>query len=1119
MVYLKKIDIFGFKSFPFKLEIFFKRGANLIIGPNGSGKSNILDALMWGIGETKISSLRGGKTEDIIFAGNRKKKPLASAEVSLVFDNDGEEVRLFRKAYRDGESVFRVNSKRARLKDIVEELYKLGIGDRKYFFIEQGMIGNIITMGPIEKRMLIEEAAGISRYREKKKEAFHKLIEAENNLNILNNVLEEVKNELMIWEKEFVKLKTYKQIKTEYRDIRKKIYFIKLKHLETQKNNLMKIIKNLWEEIENRKTQQKLLEDEINKKNSEQWKIQKIIKEKEDIFYKLRENLEILKNQFNANNKRMGDIKENLIKNRDWIKQGETLIMELTDRGKSIVKEKDKNKEELEVLENKKIFIEEKKGIIENSLTEEEKKLNSIRDNYIELISKKTEQYNKSINLENMINSYKAGIRRITEKEEQLHLELKNLKEKKEQLLKIEISDFKEDIEKFEKTKKQEMDNLEKILEKYRNKELEVEKLSALLNDYNHRLDEILSRRKLGIGKNLKIKRDLPEPLAIFLENLLELSPYIGNKIPDKNISYILKQPDKTELYEKYIVSDYMDYFPPFKMVDTLETGIKEWEKDRDNYITKDGVFISYNGEVIKGEKKGVILLKEKIAGIEKILLKEKTAFEKIGKIRKELEEKIKILNIELKELTDKQKKEEIKKTKIENELNLLKTKEESINPQLETIGKERENNKKLIKTLTEEKNILDKEYDLTLKKLEKIESQKKEIEGKLSDIKNEILLIQDEENIIINEFNKKEKNMILLEKEEENIKERIQNEKNRIGQYQKEISELKKAEEILNKETLDLEKKINIMEKELKVKNDELTEFLTKESDLKTYLIGLEKKLKKIQRKILNLSNKKNEKEIEKTGFERDIINLEDNLWKELTITLEELLKTEISEDETYILKREEELSEKMEELSEVRLEAENEYLKFKDRYDFYIKQKEDIQKSIDNTKEIITKIDNESKTRFLNTFEIINTNFREVYQTLFKGGSAEIKLMDETDILNTGIEIKVKLPGKKLQNIQLLSGGEKALSSLAFIFSMFLYKPSPVCVLDEVDAPLDEANIDSLMTLIERMKTNTQFLIVTHNPKTLEVADTIYGVTMVEPGISSVYSIDVKEKYKKTV
>jgi chromosome segregation protein len=1119
MPYLKKIDIFGFKSFPSRIEIFFQKGSNVIIGPNGSGKSNILDALVWGIGETKISSLRGGKTEDIIFSGNRKKKPLAAAEVSLVFDNDGEEIRLFRKAYRDGESVFRVNSKRARLKDIVEELYKLGIGDRKYFFIEQGMIGNIITMGPLEKRILIEEAAGISRYREKKKEAFHKLFETENNLNILNNVLEEVSSELIVWEREFEKLKTFKRIKKEYRDIRKKIYFLKLKHLESERDNLLKIIKNLWEEIEDRKNQQKIIEDELNKKHSEHWELQKTIKEKEDIFYKLREKLEILKNQFKANNKRISDIKENLTKNKNWISQGEKLIVELENREKEIKREKERDSEELEILENKKTIIEEKKTIIENRQQEEEMKLKKIQDDYIESISRKTEQYNKLINFENMIKSFDAGLKRIIDKEEELKREIESLKEKRGNLKAMKIADYKEEIgilkDKVLKTEKK----LNAIIKKHREKELEVEKLLALKKDYNERLDEILSKRKLGIGNNLKIKKELSEPLAIFIESLLELSPYDENSKINKETSYILKQPTVSNKYDEFIKSDFIEYFPPFKYADTLKSAIEEWKKERNNYITKDGVFISFNGEIIKGEKKGVILLKEKISGIEEILEKEEKILNTLTEQRereKTISEKLKR---ELDEIIEKQKGEEDKKQKIENEIKLLNTKLDSIDTQLTTIKKEKENNKKQILTLKREKSKLEELYNITLKQLEAIESGKNRIEDSLSDIKGEKTEILDEERIINNNYNDKEKTIVLLEKEEENIIERVHNEKGRIEQYQKEISELEKQEQILNKETKDLEKEIIAEEKTVKSKNDELSELLTKESDIKFELENLEKALKKGQRKIINLSNKKNEKEIEKASHDRDIINLEDNLWKEMTITLEELVKTEIDEEETMIIRREEELSTKIEELSEVRLEAENEYMKFKDRFDFYNKQKEDIQKSIDNTREIIAKIDKESRSRFLTTLEKINENFKNIYKTLFKGGSAEIKLIDETDILNSGVEIKVKLPGKKLQNLQLLSGGEKALSSLAFIFSMFLYKPSPICVLDEVDAPLDEANIENLMVLINEMKANTQFLIVTHNPKTLEVADTIYGVTMIEPGVSSIYSIDVSEKEKKIV
>ena len=382
MALLKKIEIFGFKTFPLRNEIFLKEGANVIIGPNGSGKSNILDALIWAMGETKISNLRGGKTEDIIFVGNRKRKPLASAEVSLVFSTEnGEEKRILRKAFRDGESIFRIDSKRVRLKDITEEIYKLGIGDRRYFFIEQGMIGSIITMGALEKRALIEEAAGISRYREKKKEAYRKLIEAESNLNILNNVLEEVKKELELWEKEYEKLKRYKEIKKNFRDIRKQIYFLKLTSLENKRADLQKVLKSQWEELESLRNIQKELEKEISKQNSELWKLDEEIRKKREEYYNTKESLEIKRKELKTAEENLKKNQETLEKNNQWLENSDKQIKELEEK-------KDSQKILIKNSKGEYEKIEEQKNILEEKINEKKGKQNSMRDEYEDIKNK-----------------------------------------------------------------------------------------------------------------------------------------------------------------------------------------------------------------------------------------------------------------------------------------------------------------------------------------------------------------------------------------------------------------------------------------------------------------------------------------------------------------------------------------------------------------------------------------------------------------------------------------------------------------------------------------------------------------------------------------------------------
>lgn len=1117
MVLLKKIEIFGFKTFPLRNEIFLKEGANVIIGPNGSGKSNILDALVWALGETKISNLRGGKTEDIIFVGNSKRKPLASAEVSLVFsDDNGEEKRIFRKAFRDGESIFRLDSKRVRLKDITEEVYKLGIGDRKYFFIEQGMIGNIVTMGALEKRALIEEAAGISRYREKKKGAYRKLIEAENNLNVLNNILEEVKSELELWEKEFEKLKKYKTLKKDFRDVRKQIFLLKLNSLEKRKADIQKVLKSQWEQMETLRTLYKEGEKELSKLDSKFWQIEEQINLKKEEFYREKENLELKRKELLSTEEKLKTNRESFLKNKNWLENSDKLINELENKLKDIKESIETLESETETFRMQKEALEEKIESKKEELNLVKEEYNRIQSNLLDVISRKSDINNKIVYMEEFTKTSSNKIKKIEDEKKELLKEKEKILKEKEEKKGIKYTDFTDKIAELKKKRALFQEKIKSKEEEIKKIEFSLQKLIALENEYKKSLNSIEEERKSGIGNNLSIKKPLPEPLAFFLEELLSLSPYEG-KFSEGN-SYILKQKKEEDIYKEYIESPFSDYFPEVKKAKDLSNAIELWNKEKNNYITDDGFLITINGEIYKGKKKGLILYKELLDDILKKIEKEEKILNNLTKEHEELKSELDTLNNLIKEFESKQNSEIEKKRKNEGEIRILDTKLENLEKQISIITKEKETIEKELLTYKEQYNKLVNESKEISEEEEKIEEQKRIILEKITTIESEIAEIEEEYKILNNKYFESEKEYVSSKKEFEGLNERIKSEKNRIITLNEEIKILEKEKDELDKKINTLKNEILQQEKIVKAKRSELDEITEEGSKIKAKKSELEKSLKKLNRKLASLNNSVNDKEIERATIERDIINLEENIWNELTMTFEELKKVEITDNETSLLKKEEELKNALEELSEVRFEAESEYIKFKEKNDFYTRQKEDIENSIANIKEAIDKIDQESIKRFTNTLDKINFHFNEVFKILFGGGSAKVNLLDESDILNSGVELKVKPPGKKLKNIHLLSGGEKALASIAFLFSMFRFKPSPICVLDEVDAPLDEANISKLLNLIKEMKDTTQFLIVTHNPKTLEIADAIYGVTMNEPGVSLVYSIDVPEKYRES-
>jgi len=1118
--YLKKIDVLGFKSFPKRTEIFFKDNVNVIIGPNGTGKSNILDAIIWGMGETKLSSLRGTSKEDIIFSGNTEKRPLASAEVSLVFnvDENGNEKRIQRKTYRDGSSIFRVNSKRVRLKDIKEELYKIGIGDNRYFSIKQGMISRIITMGEMEKRALLEEAAGISRYRDKKKESYHKLIEAENNLSILNNIIEEVQKELDFWKKEYEKYKEYKILKTEYRDIKKQLYFLQFIELEKKRDKYNRSIKNRFKILETKRLIKKEKENKLIKLNSLFWGKQDEIESKKDVYYSEREKFEIKKNELKTNKDKIKETEETLNKNKKNIEKSKEIIKSKASQKKDIDSELTKLKNKRNVLNQEKEKIQRKTSELKDELAFIEDDFKELQEDFISLTAKKTKLHNNIVSLGKFIKSSSFKLEKIDKNIENSKIELKNIEQNQKKIKDQQLKDYTDNINSIEQKIKSINKNIESLEKNIREKELDKQNYLTLFNEYKDRLDKLLSKRNLGIGKNISIKKNLPQPIALLLEPLLDLKPLKSlQELEDEENFFILEQEKKVNLYDEYIETPFLNYFPPFKLTDNIKVAVESWKKQRANYVTKDGYLITYNGEILKGKKEGMLFLKEKIKEYENVLFEKDKILENLKLEYNNTQNKYKNNERKLENLKKKQKTEDNLKQKNENKLRILQTQKENINRNLNISTKERENYKNEIDKYKDEKNHKEVIYQKTIEEEKKLIENKIFKEEQLDEIKSQINEAEENLNNKNNKLYEVDKSISTREKEIISIEERIQIEEERIKDNNKENLHLQENKNKLNQASKNLNEFIKKKESELKNKKEELDRLFHEESELKNRIDELEKDLKKTDREVSSYSNDNNKEEIKKAELERDIINLEDIIWKELTLNPEELKKTEVKTDFSSLQKQEHSLNEQISCLSDVRFEAESEYNKFKDKYDFYTEQKEDIENSIKSTKQIIQKIDKESKKRFLKTLDIINKNFNQIFNLLFGGGSAKVHLIDESDVLNSGVSIKAKLPGKRLQNLQLLSGGEKALSSLAFLFSMFKYKPSPICLLDEVDAPLDEANIQRLLNLIKKLNKESQFIIVTHNPKTLEVGDSVYGITMKQPGISDIYSIKIPEKMRK--
>jgi len=503
----------------------------------------------------------------------------------------------------------------------------------------------------------------------------------------------------------------------------------------------------------------------------------------------------------------------------------------------------------------------------------------------------------------------------------------------------------------------------------------------------------------------------------------------------------------------------------------------------------------------------------------------------------KRLEEKISLEDKKLIPLSDELEKKKKEKHNLEKSFEresslLLKTEQKVQEIENKNMIEEVEKEKLMnsLSLLRQEWDILEKEKQAVMQNKDEISLKQKKLEDEEKSLKRE--LIKEEETLASyqEKNNQGEKLLFELKANQELLQEKIRNLEQQIqalNQRQKNITsktdslhveiENSKEEEFKSKERIkNLNKNKKDLEIEIKEKDAQITEKETLLQDIKDNAKEMEVLIQDLRQKHEGLKEERVKWEVSKAEKDRDLINLEENCWQDLKKTLKEV-KAETALEEAYASGTEEgleELEEKLQRIKAVNLMAEEEYLTQKKRYDFLIQQKDDLRSSIDSTQEAIKKIDKESKTQFLTALTEINKNFQEVFSLLFEGGTAELKLTDPENPLESGIEIIAQPPGKKLQNMTLLSGGEKSLTSLSFLFALFRYKPAPFCILDEVDAALDDVNLARFLELMKKIKRQTQFIIITHNFKTMEVADYMYGTTMSEPSVTDLYSLKLENK-----
>jgi len=1178
---LKALELCGFKSFPDKTRLDFDNGMTAVVGPNGSGKSNIGDAILWVLGEQSTKNLRGDKMEDVIFSGTNERSQVNIAYVSLILDNrdreldiDDDEVIVKRKLYRSGESEYKINGNNVRLKDIYELFMDTGIGKHGYSMVGQGRIAEIISAKSSDRREIFEEAAGISKFKYRKREAEKRLLQTEDNLNRALDIKLEIEDrieplkvdsekaerflllsqekktlEISIWVNDLNKIHTNLQ---EYKkeidiidiDIKKiieniecsenkleSIFFhsqdlsIKMANISDQntkyEEELSIISSNIavfCNDIEHNDRNTERLNNDVNTLNLDKnsfdenvrVEVQNITILEQKVEQKLKE-IQNLTNEFMSISTVFGEFEVEKQIIQDNLNKGTLDVLNLTSEANRNIEKLNYNGEILYNIEGSSTIYTERVTNITRDIEETNEYINEINDN----IAK-----NK-----NIVNGYSIKYQGLKEKNGSLVDTQRQLKDTVFELIqKLKMhKNFKDNMEGFYNSVKTilklDKDGLLKgvhgtvaqIVTAKKDVSLSIETAlgGSLQNIVTE--DDFCAKSCIRYLKEKNLGRATFLPLT----NIRQSFEIEQNAIRENDVVGLACNLVEYDIRYTNIVKSLLGRILVVKDIETANYIGKKY-KYKFKIVTLDGQVINAGGSFTGGssiKSSGIFTRDIEINELQKALTLEQGKLNDININVENTEKEIYEITGIIKKINDRQNEMELDIKSFDNRLSILNSQLQSLNEDNEvssnTLSKLNIENEKLLnRQCIVKKELLEKE-NAVLKIKEQLISfgllNKTKIEEK-DKIAENLKLLQIENTSFETDLGNKKIN----------LRERLKNKDildYKIKQVKDEILVNEEHNENILKEIQNLEKNKLIIDDEKRNNKDKISELIEERNNKDKNAVELRKEIKlkmdakeKVMRERVRLEEKKMSIQ-EKYDF---IIS---RLWDdyEMTRTDAEIISYEICD----IVKSKgklQEIKNSIKNLGSINVSAIEEYKIVKERYDFLVHQINDINTAKIEIKKLINDITDNMKIKFKEIFTEININFKRIFGELFGGGYGELILLDEEDILNSGIEINISPPGKKVKNISLLSGGEKSFVAIAIYFAIFHVKPASFCILDEIEAALDDVNVMRFAKYIKNLSNDTQFIAITHRRGTMEEADVLYGITMQKEGISKCVKLDSK-------
>jgi chromosome segregation protein len=1200
MLKLKRVDIQGFKSFYDRTDMkFHGSGIAAIVGPNGCGKSNISDAISWVLGEQSAKSLRGVRMEDVIFAGTRERKPLGMAQVTLTMmgvdplahsliegqpvgdtaPTDAkpaiaEDVTITRRLYRSGESEYLVNGKSARLRDIQDLFSGTGLGPESYAIIEQGRIGQILSNKPADRRAIIEEAAGIGKYKTRKRLSEAKLESSRQNLARVFDILEEVSRQVNSLKRQASKAKRYEELRAEM-----------IGHLRRAVSGRFVVLQReattLVSDLAQAQTNFQELSAKLMEQEREHTQVQETCYRTEAELTTARArvaelNLEAerTRGRLELQAKQIGGIDERLT-------AGETESTELDARRQREQAELDAHAQRVAELEADITSMRERlqaktseRDALHADLRHRERSIDEARAVVLRLVGEASTLRNQVVQIDEYLAGIERDMARNKRDEDAAVMDLARLDQVKEELS-AKLSARQMELESLADRRKRLDEELQSSRARIQASRAQMEETRANLAKQRARrdsLDEILSHRayttesvkrlftaiergQVGGFKPMGVLADFVEMTdptwekasETFLHEELEfvvvrdwseantgisvMSAEADGRATflvhhsDHQVAATAQRPDDPSIAGR--LSDSLRLTNGFAQAPqgllprlancflVHEHGDAQRlasQHPESHFLLPDGT--SYHGAAVTGGRKtggGPLALKRELRELNGHVENHQRELDALTGSLEELEQSAALLAEEVEHVRTQQQNQEKDALAMDHEQRKLAEESARAGSRLSTARLELE---RLTRAEEQSRAKREESYGLVAQREEQRFEQEKILETMRAEIEGLQSRVQG-----LNEEHAS------LRSELASVEERQRAEKGATNRVQEQIRQIEYRREELarNLERMGVERARLLGDNvELDRRAAELGEetgtavaavevLHTAETEGRAALMALDESLRSLRGESQAAQEKRGAIELELVKKQGDMKYLDETSRKELNVAASEI---EIAEeiDEAGVLEAEElstTVRNRIEALGAVNPQALEEFEEASQRYEFLNTQRQDLLDSIRDTEKAIQELDNESRRRFKETFDIVNENFRGMFKTLFGGGEGEMRLTDELNLNDSGIDILASPPGKKLQNVALLSGGEKSLTAMALLMAIFRHTPSPFCILDEVDAPLDESNIQRLARLIKEMSNETQFIVITHAKRTMEMAQALYGVTMQEPGLSTLVSV----------